>query len=403
MGCPLLLATAAIALALCVGAATPARAPRWVHLSTEKGDLPAPSASPQQTAAVVADLDRSGRNGFVIGLRWQAPALVWYRRAGERWERSVIEPDYLPIEAGGAVADIDGDGWPDLVFGGDGGSNCVWWWRNPGREGKPGDRWERHTVKRSGANQHHDQCFGDFAGTGRPQLAFWNQGAKTLFVAEIPPKPREVEEWPLRAAYTGSAGEPPGGYVEGLSACDVDGDGRPELLGGNSLFKRRTDGTWSVTRVADRGGLILAGRFDERRKTPQVVIAPGDNRGPVKLYTCEGDPFRSESWSGRDLVGREMVHPHSLQIADLDGDGHLDIFVAEMAKWTEGRAEPDNPKAEALILYGDGRGNFRKTVFQTGMGFHEARVADLDGDGRPDILSKPYNWRTPRLDLWLNR
>ena len=37
------------------------------------------------------------------------------------------------------------------------------------------------------------------------------------------------------------------------------------------------------------------------------------------------------------------------------------------------------------------------------MGFHEARVADLNGDGKLDILSKPYNWETPRLDVWLNQ
>ncbi len=80
-----------------------------------------------------------------------------------------------------------------------------------------------------------------------------------------------------------------------------------------------------------------------------------------------------------------------------------DIFVAEMAKWTESRKEPDNPKAQARIFYGDGRGGFRKTVFQKGIGFHEAQACDLDGDGHPDILSKPYNWETPRVDIWLNR
>ena len=111
--------------------------PGWRHLSSKKGDLPVPGKSTQQTAALVADLDRSGRNGFVLGFRATGPALVWYRPAAKGWDRIVIEPEYLTIEAGGAVHDIDGDGWPDLVFGGDWQSNCVWWWRNPGKDWKP--------------------------------------------------------------------------------------------------------------------------------------------------------------------------------------------------------------------------------------------------------------------------
>jgi hypothetical protein len=38
-----------------------------------------------------------------------------------------------------------------------------------------------------------------------------------------------------------------------------------------------------------------------------------------------------------------VIHGHSLQVADIDGDGNLDIFAAEMAKWTENRLDPDNP------------------------------------------------------------
>jgi hypothetical protein len=96
-----------------------------------------------------------------------------------------------------------------------------------------------------------------------------------------------------------------------------------------------------------------------------------------------------------------MVHGHSLAVADIDGDGNLDVFAAEMAKWTETRATPDNPNAEAVIFFGDGKGGFRKTIFARGMGFHEARVADLNGDGRMDVLDKPYNWDAPRVDVWL--
>ena len=66
--------------------------------------------------------------------------------------------------------------------------------------------------------------------------------------------------------------------------------------------------------------------------------------------------LETDDWVGHDLVGRDMIHGHCLQIADIDGDGNLDIFAAEMAKWTESRPDPDNPNAEAWIFYGDGKG-----------------------------------------------
>ncbi len=376
---------------------------RWLHLSSRHGDLAIPTTSRQQTAVVVADLDKDGVNDFVLGFREKRTALVWYQRTKAGWDRHVIDPDFLTIEAGGAVHDIDGDGYPDLVFGGDWQSQQVWWWRNPGKEGKPDVPWERHTIKKSGATQHHDQCFADFKGTGQPQLAYWNQGAKALFIADIPAQPREVEEWPAARVFSGSAGESAGKYAEGMSACDIDGDGRPELLAGNSLFKYADKGHWSVTQIAEIGGLIFAGRFIKDSKYPQIVIAPGDGSGPVKWYECQGNPLESKSWLGHDLIGRALIHPHSLQVADIDGDGNLDIFVAEMAKWSESKKEPDNSQAQAFLCYGDGKGGFRKTVFMTGMGWHEARVADLNGDGKLDILSKPYNWETPRVDIWLNQ
>ena len=63
-----------------------------------------------------------------------------------------------------------------------------------------------------------------------------------------------------------------------------------------------------------------------------------------------------------------------------------------------------DPKAfgRVAVLLGDGRGNFEPLIIARGYGLHESKMADLDGNGTLDVLGKPYNWETPRLDIWLN-
>jgi hypothetical protein len=187
-----------------------------------------------------------------------------------------------------------------------------------------------------------------------------------------------------------------------MVVCDVDGDGKVDLLAGNLWLKHRGGKSFEAIQIGIIGGRIAAGKF-KPGKYPQVIIAPGDGIGPLRYYECQGNPEKSESWVGRDLLDRDMIHGHSLQVADMDGDGNLDIFAAEMSKWTEDAKQPDHPNATAWILFGDGHGNFSNTVFSTGIEFHEARVADLNGDGKLDILDKPYNWNAPRVDVWLQK
>jgi hypothetical protein len=325
---------------------------------------------------------------------------VWYRRAALGWDAWAIEKDYLTIEAGGAARDIDGDGDLDLVFGGDWQSSEVWWWENPAPHFDKLASWPRRTIKTGGGKQHHDQVFGDFLGTGKPQLVFWNQQVATLFLAEIPENPRTAGAWPLTPVLTNAkpAGVP---YIEGASACDIDADGKLDILACDSWFKYIGGRQFQQVRFARSGGLIFAGRF-KPSKYPQVVISPGDAGGRVRWYECSGHPANAADWIAHDLLDRDVVHGHSLQLGDVNGDGHLDIFVAEMAKWTEKNNHPDHPGATAWILYGDGQGNFTKTELVQGQGWHEARLADLDADGDLDLLNKPYNWETPRVDVWRN-
>src|SRR5271156_5185082 len=104
--------------------------PRWTQLSSKAGDLPAPGKSQQQTGCLVLDIDKNGLNDIVITSRNAASRVVWYRRGKVGWTLYPIDRG-LDIEAGGACADIDGDGDLDLVFGEDHSGSKVYWWENP--------------------------------------------------------------------------------------------------------------------------------------------------------------------------------------------------------------------------------------------------------------------------------
>jgi hypothetical protein len=134
-----------------------------------------------------------------------------------------------------------------------------------------------------------------------------------------------------------------------------------------------------------------AGQLKEGGR-PEIVLVVGDGIGRLKWYE-----WQDSAWLGHDLLDDEVIHGHSLELADFDQDGHLDIFCAEMH--TPGHKD----QATAWIFYGDGRGQFAKESLSTGIGNHESRAADLDGDGDVDILTKPYTWDAPRLDVFLNR
>ena len=373
----------------------------WKHLSSAAGDLPIPNHGTEQTSLTVADFAHDGHPGFVVTERTAPDAAVLYRFVGGAWTRSVIEPQPLHIEAGGVALDVDGDGNLDFIAAGDYKSNEIWWWRNPyPHMDQP---WKRYTIKKSGFNKHHDQLGADFDGSGRPQIVFWNQDGHGLFIAKAPADPLHADAWPITQIYHYSTDSQPEqlgkspdwkgvNEHEGLAVIDMDGDGKPDIVGGGRWFRNLgglkfeenpIDPRYSFSRAA-------AGRLIRGSVRPQVVFVVGDGDGPLIWYE-----WVKGTWVAHKLA--DIHFGHSLQIADFDGDGNLDIFCAEQ------RLDGANPESKAYIFYGDGKGNFKKTVVAEGLDFHEAKVVDLDGDGRPDIVAKPYNYQSPRVDIFMNQ
>src|SRR5262245_26108151 len=68
----------------------------------------------------------------------------------------------------------------------------------------------------------------------------------------------------------------------------------------------------------------------------------------------------------------------NVSIADLNGDGNLDIVLVKGRHWP----------LISRVLLGDGKGHFPTTynLGETAYRSYSGRVVDIDGDGHPDVV-----------------
>ncbi len=378
-----------LAIVVTVGVVNPAPAEKgvgWKCLSSATADLPVPNSGDQQTCCVVFDIDGDGADDFVVGERTQAPSVVWYGWKGRLWKRYVIDDTQLKPEAGGAACDVDGDGDLDLILGQDSSGPKVWWWENPRPQfDRP---WVRREIKTSGGRKHHDQTAADYDNDGRIELVTWNQMAKSLLWYELPDDPQVAGAWKGAPIYRWESGAEHEGFPS--RPVDVNLDGKLDLVGGGRWFLERRGNEFDTNVIDDamRFTQCAAGQLVKGDR-PEIVFSPGDMDGDAKWYRWDGHRWQANSLGF-------IIHGHTCEIRDINGDGNDDIFIGEMGSPGAG------DKARLLVWYGDGQGGFELQTVATGQGIHEGQLGDLDGDGDLDIVAKPYHHNAPRIDVYLN-
>jgi len=226
---------------------------------------------------------------------------------------------------------------------------------------------------------------------------------------------------------TAGAGLAGSGYAMGVAVGDYDNDGDADLYvtnyGPNQLYRNNGDGTFSdvtqAARVAGAGWSSSAafvdydndGRLDlfvcryvdfafadnpycgERRPGYREYCHPRSFRGATSLlFHNQGDgTFRDVSQESG--IGRHVGKALGVAMADYDGDGWIDLFVA-------------NDSVPAFLFRNDGRGGFVELALAAGVAVNEmgtavagmgADFADYDNDGRPDLVVTTLSGETYSL------
>jgi hypothetical protein len=384
------------------GPASSARAedpPRYVF---EREDVPSANAGLLSHGIAVGDIDADGRVDIIEG---GGQALLWYRNPD--WTSAPIDGGHR-FGAGAMVlaTDVNRDGRLDVVTG-----------RYP--EGEPSARetrwyesspsgWVPHLLSRSAFC--HDVDFGDLDQDGLADMVCIDQFRHEVTWLKQPADP--TQEWTEAVIDTRRG--------MGVKLADIDRDGRLDVVTGRGWYRNRPDGSWRRIALFTLAN-TPAPEFNDYSKV-SVLDINGDGRLDVfavifaesregRVYAFLAPPKPTiQPWEAVPVDPGPLWAVHSIGAFPFDGSSRIQIMVAEPNN--AGFGFGANPAPDVLIYRLLGAPNDPASWERTrvdGYGTLEAQVADLGGDGLPEIIGhdaapgEPGTTPPGKLSIWHNR
>jgi hypothetical protein len=352
----------------------------------------------------VADLDRDGFLDLTCA-DVRVKELRWYRNDGHGnltaqavYEDPTEPPAYLERHA---IGDVNGDGLPDIVIVLNRVGHVLWF-ENPGRLTE-GAIWQRHVVTES-LLRAYDVALADFDGDGDLDIAASAFRGDCFAWLENPGPAGLAQPWPQYVFDTNVAN------TRTIEAGDINRDGKADLLGtatygnltawyentGEAAEKRFRRHVIDAQTVQPTHGHLadLDGDGDL-----DVVMACGmrakrdaTDSHQVVWYENAGAPGDGSRWE-KHLIG-ELLYGFEAVAADLNGDGHLDVVATGCNGGEENEGEVcwfENP--------GEPRGPWARHSIKPLRGATQVVTMDLDKDGRLDVAAAT---ETGTLRWWRN-